>query len=167
MLYCIVTARGAARRAKIGPTSSGPTSVQQRPNEAWSISPDFNKSDSLVVQVTVGNRFALQWHNNGGHGVSNHRGLNCLLNRRPVAFTHKGPCCAEIFSFDDVIMAIKLQYVKHLRFETSRGLPITLSLIIYKWVPTTGKGNMLPLIKPWLEINWHLLPLLVKAIPSH
>ena len=64
-------------------------------------------------------RGALQWRHNEHDGVSNHRCLDCLLNRSsdvhqsstslvfvrgPVDFPHKGPVTRKMFQFDDVIM---------------------------------------------------------------
>ena len=67
----------------------------------------------------------LQWRHNGRDGVSNHQGLDCLLNRlfrhrlkktsglrvtglcegkSPVNSPHKGPVTRKMFPFDDVIM---------------------------------------------------------------
>ena len=73
------------------------------------------------------NRNPLQWRHNERDGVSNHRGLDCLLNRlsRPrsnetstlcvtglcegvhwwaVVSPHKGPVTRKMFPFDDVII---------------------------------------------------------------
>ena len=70
----------------------------------------------------------LQWRHNEHNGVSNHRRLDCLLNRLfrhrskktlklrvtglcagnspgPVNSPHKGPVTRKMFPFDDVIMA--------------------------------------------------------------
>ena len=72
----------------------------------------------------------IQWHHNDRHGFSNHRRLNCLLNRLfrrrskktsklrvtglcreihlwTVNSPHKGPVTRKMFQFDDVIMDAK------------------------------------------------------------
>ena len=70
---------------------------------------------------------ALQWRHNGRCDVSNHRRLDCLLNRlfrrkskktsklrvtgfcegnSPVNSPHKGPVTRKMFPFDDVIMIL-------------------------------------------------------------
>ena len=79
-----------------------------------------------------------EWRHNERHGVSNHRRLDCLLNRLfrcrskkhqssaslafvrgslqwSVNFPHKGPVTRKMFQFDDVIMitATKLNADKH------------------------------------------------------
>ena len=65
-----------------------------------------------------------QWRHTGRYGISNHRRLDCLLNRlfrcrsmktsklrvtglSPVDSPHKGPSNAEMFPFDDVIIRLK------------------------------------------------------------
>ena len=76
-------------------------------------------------------RSTLQWRHNGRDGVSNHRRLDCLLNRLswrkskktwkvrvtglcegtspwPVNSPHKGPVTRKMSPFDDVIMDILL-----------------------------------------------------------
>ena len=68
-------------------------------------------SISLVLSVDNGVitgvyfTYTLQWRQNEPDGVSNHRCLDCLLNRFwPVDSPHKGPVTRIMFPFDDVIM---------------------------------------------------------------
>ena len=72
-------------------------------------------------------KVTLQWHHNWRDGISNHKRLDCLLNRLfrlrsqkhqssaslafvrgihwgPVNSRHKGPVTRKMFPFDDVIM---------------------------------------------------------------
>ena len=78
----------------------------------------------------LGLNVSLQWRHNGQDGVSNHRPLDCLLNRLfkrrskkrsklratglcagnspgPVNSPHKRPVTRKMFPFDDVIMVKK------------------------------------------------------------
>ena len=50
--------------------------------------------------------YTLQWRHNERDGVSNHRHLDCLLNRlfRGESTGDKGPVTWTMFPFDDVVM---------------------------------------------------------------
>ena len=63
-----------------------------------------------ILHHVVPNK-TLPWSHNESDGVSNHRRLDCLLNRffRQIkenikALPHKGPVRRKMFPFDDVIM---------------------------------------------------------------
>ena len=71
---------------------------------------------SYARTIPVAVSCTLQWRHNENDGVSNHRRLDCLLNRllRSLAFVrgihrwsvnslHKGPVTRKMFPFDDVI----------------------------------------------------------------
>ena len=85
---------------------------------------------------------SLQWHNNVRDGVSNHRHLDCLLNRLfrktvcsrkhqsstslafvrgihrwPVDSLHKGPVTRKFFPFDDIIMLLSVNWNYGHRFQ--------------------------------------------------
>ena len=91
----------------------------------WSRSADFPNFNPIASACEQGVELTLQWRHNERNGVSNHRHLDCLLNRlfrrrskntsklrvtglcegdSPVYCSHKGSVTRKMFPFDDVIM---------------------------------------------------------------
>ena len=101
----------------------------------------FRISHEICTRLCFVLLWLYQWRHNKRDGVSNHRRLDCLLNRlfkhiskktpnlrvtglcernSPVTgdSTHKGPVTRKMFPFDDVIM----------------GIQVVASLLLWHWV---------------------------------
>ena len=88
---------------------------------------------SLKLLIQDYSRISLQWRHNDCDGVSNHRRIDCLLNRlsrrnsketsklrvtglcegnSPVNSPHKGPVTRKMVPFDDVIISQNKEWHK-------------------------------------------------------
>ena len=75
----------------------------------------FTDNGAIMRCPSRNNIESLQWHHNESHGVSDHRSLDCLLNRlfrhkpKKLSKLHvtglcKSPVTRKMFHFEDVIM---------------------------------------------------------------
>ena len=108
---------------------------------AWVVSGDIHNSSSVSGRHEAAFHY-IEWRHNLSDGVSNHRRLDCLLNRLfrrrskktskfrvtglyggihrwPVNSSHIGPATRKILPFDDVILLPHRRYVRVFNFYST------------------------------------------------